>query len=67
MITNTCVLSYTEVLQKKAEELYNKHRDSTATIDRAWPKWCELPQYTRIEWMRVAKCREEPRQNKLMP
>lgn len=66
MITNTCVLSYTEVLQKKAEELYNKHRNAaTATV--VLPKWRELPQQSRVEWMRFAKCYEEPRQNKLMP
>lgn len=66
MITNTCVLSYTEVLQNKAEELYNKHRDAASAV-MAWPKWRELPQQSRVEWMRFAKCHEEPRQNKLMP
>lgn len=66
MLTNTCVLSYTEVLQKKAEELYNKRRDCMTTVV-ALPKWCELPQQSRVEWMRFAKCHQEPRQNKLMP
>lgn len=66
MITTTCVLSYTEVLQKKAEELYNNHRNTT-TATVALPKWRELPQHSRIEWMRVAKCQAVGRQNKLMP
>ena len=66
MLTSTCVLSYTEVLQKKAEELYNKHRDAASAVV-VLPKWRELPQQSRVGWMRIAKCHEEPRQNKLMP
>ena len=66
MLTNTCVLSYTEVLQKKAEELYNKHRNTAATTV-VLPKWRELSQHSRIEWMQIAKCHEVGRQNRLMP
>lgn len=66
MITNTCVLSYTEVLQKKAEELYNKYRDAADAIV-VLPKWRELPQQSRVGWMHFAKGHEESHQNKLMP
>lgn len=66
MITNTCVLSYTEVVRKKAEELYNKHRDGAANVV-VLPKWKDLPEQSRFSWMRVAKCHEYARQNQLMP
>lgn len=63
MLTNTCVLSYTELLVKKAEELYNKRRSS----DIGTPSWKELPQQAKLEWMKIARCDQPIRENRLMP
>ena len=62
---NTCVFSYTEAVRKKAEALYNQHRDFAEAV--SLPPWSELNQFARIEWLRFAQGHQAKRENKLMP
>lgn len=64
MLTNTCILSYTELLRAKAETLYNAYR---CNADVPLPTWKELCEQTRLEWISRAKCYAFKRQNKTMP